>query len=112
MLDTQTRSQKSKSGSKTSAQTSIQTSTKAASKVPTKAVARKTAAAKPRKARAKGSPAPVQVQPATPAITADERQILIEQAAYFRAEKRGFAPGSELEDWFEAEAEVLLRIGG
>lgn len=112
MLDTQTRSQKSKSGSKTSAQTSIQTSTKAASKVPTKAVARKTAAAKPRKARAKGSPAPAQVQPATPAITADERQILIEQAAYFRAEKRGFAPGSELEDWFEAEAEVLLRIGG
>jgi hypothetical protein len=26
--------------------------------------------------------------------------------AYFKAEKRGFAPGHELEDWREAEEEV------
>jgi hypothetical protein len=26
-------------------------------------------------------------------------------AAYFRAEQRGFAPGDELADWFQAEAE-------
>ena len=40
------------------------------------------------------------------AINAQERQMLIARAAYFRAEKRGFAPGGELQDWVEAEAEV------
>lgn len=47
-----------------------------------------------------------------PAISAQERQMLIARAAYFRAEKRGFAPGSELQDWVEAEAEVLRLTGG
>jgi len=41
-----------------------------------------------------------------------ERERLVAQAAYFRAEKRGFAPGCELQDWIEAEAEVLRLIGG
>jgi hypothetical protein len=27
-------------------------------------------------------------------------------AAYFRAERRGFLPGNELEDWLQAEAEI------
>jgi len=35
-----------------------------------------------------------------------ERRIAI--AAYLRAERRGFAPGSELEDWLEAEKDVGL----
>ena len=48
---------------------------------------------------------------ATPTITAEERQRLIARVAYFRAEKRGFAPGCELQDWVEAEAEVLRLIG-
>lgn len=30
---------------------------------------------------------------------------MIAVAAYFRAEQRGFAPGDELGDWFQAEAE-------
>jgi hypothetical protein len=38
--------------------------------------------------------------------------MMIARAAYFRAEKRGFAPGNELQDWVEAEAEVLQLIGG
>ena len=29
---------------------------------------------------------------------------MIAEAAYFLAEKRGFAPGRELEDWREAES--------
>ena len=37
--------------------------------------------------------------------------MLVARAAYFRAEKRGFAPGRELQDWVEAEAEVLRLIG-
>ena len=46
-----------------------------------------------------------------PSISAQERQMLVARAAYFRAEKRGFAPGRELQDWVEAEAEVLRLIG-
>jgi hypothetical protein len=34
------------------------------------------------------------------------RWKMISEAAYFRGERRGFAPGGELKDWFEAEAEV------
>jgi len=45
-------------------------------------------------------------------ISAQERQMLIERAAYLRAEKRGFAAGGELEDWVEAEKEVLQLTGG
>ena len=47
-----------------------------------------------------------------PSISAQERERFVAQAAYFRAEKRGFAPGYELQDWVEAEAEVLRLIGG
>lgn len=37
--------------------------------------------------------------------------MLVARAEYFRAEKRGFAPGGKLQDWIEAEAEVLQLIG-
>jgi len=46
-----------------------------------------------------------------PSISVEERERLVARAAYFRAEKRGFAPGCELQDWIEAEAEVLRLIG-
>jgi hypothetical protein len=34
------------------------------------------------------------------------RRCRIRELAYLKAEKRGFAPGREEEDWREAEAEV------
>jgi hypothetical protein len=36
---------------------------------------------------------------------------MVAEAAYFHAERRGFAPGNEVEDWLRAEAEIerLLR---
>ena len=37
----------------------------------------------------------------------EQKRLMIEEAAYFRAEKRGFEPGHELEDWFLAEAQIL-----
>lgn len=37
-----------------------------------------------------------------------ERQSLIAVAAYYRAERRGFAPGREVEDWLEAERELQM----
>lgn len=41
-----------------------------------------------------------------------ERHSMIEQAAYYRAEKRRFAPGHALADWLAAEQEVteILRL--
>ncbi|MEK7835619.1 MAG: DUF2934 domain-containing protein [Pseudomonadota bacterium] len=45
-------------------------------------------------------------QPASAKTAPEQRQQLIAQAAYFIAERRGFAPGNELEDWLQAEAEI------
>lgn len=39
------------------------------------------------------------------------RGQMIAEAAYFRAEQRGFMPGDELGDWLQAEAEVDERQG-
>jgi hypothetical protein len=36
----------------------------------------------------------------------ESREARIAEAAYWRAERRGFAPGSELEDWLNAEKEI------
>jgi hypothetical protein len=45
------------------------------------------------------------------AVDPETKQLMIAEAAYYCAEKRGFVPGCELEDWLEAEAqmEALLR---
>jgi sterol desaturase/sphingolipid hydroxylase (fatty acid hydroxylase superfamily) len=47
--------------------------------------------------------------PATASMAFLERMIA--EAAYYRAEKRGFAPGDEYRDWLEAEREIRLRLG-
>lgn len=44
------------------------------------------------------------------AIAPQERQRLIAMVAYFIAERRGFVPGNELDDWLQAEAEVDARM--
>jgi hypothetical protein len=41
-----------------------------------------------------------------PACSEDERLRLIAEAAYYRAQRRGFEPGHEQEDWLLAEREV------
>jgi len=42
----------------------------------------------------------------------EDRTACIAKAAYFIAERRGFAPGHELEDWLQAENEVDARLIG
>ncbi|MGO9930269.1 MAG: DUF2934 domain-containing protein [Steroidobacteraceae bacterium] len=42
----------------------------------------------------------------------ENRQACIAEAAYFIAQRRGFAPGHELDDWLEAENEVDARLTG
>ncbi len=39
-------------------------------------------------------------------VDAEIRNRMVAEAAYYRAEARGFATGYELEDWLDAEAEV------
>ncbi len=43
-------------------------------------------------------------------ISAEERRQWIATAAYFKAERRGFAAGYEAEDWRDAELEIENRI--
>ncbi len=52
--------------------------------------------------------------PRPSAVTGDLRRAMIAEAAYFHAERRGFAPGGEVQDWLSAEAEVdaLLKAAG
>ncbi len=44
--------------------------------------------------------------------SAEEIYRMIREAAYLKAEARNFAPGVELNDWLEAEKEVLARLHG
>lgn len=39
-------------------------------------------------------------------LTAEERHRRIAEAAYYRAMRRGFHGGADLEDWLESEAEI------
>jgi DUF2934 family protein len=39
-------------------------------------------------------------------VPPEERQRMVEEAAYYRAERRGFQGGSPEEDWLAAEAEI------
>jgi hypothetical protein len=71
---------------------------------------RKAATAKT--ARTQQQPEPHRASAAT-LIDPERRRALIAEAAYFRAERRGFVPGHEAEDWLAAELEVdtALTVG-
>lgn len=49
--------------------------------------------------------------PTTNFVEPGQRQAMIAEAAYFLAERRGFCPGSELDDWFAAESEIDRALG-
>lgn len=36
----------------------------------------------------------------------EQREAMIRDAAYYHSQRRGFAPGHDLEDWLAAEAEI------
>jgi hypothetical protein len=43
-------------------------------------------------------------------VDPEQRAALIAEAAFFRAERRGFVPGHEVEDWLAAESEVDANL--
>ncbi len=73
-----------------------------------------------RTSRRKKTAAPAEPAAATSAnsahtvgISPEVRHAMIAEAAYLRAERRGFAPGKEMEDWLVAEKEIdaMLAAG-
>jgi hypothetical protein len=72
-----------------------------------------TGAAAPTRAPARPKvtkPKPVVRTDVETSLTESDRLRMIELAAFFRAERRGFVPGFEAEDWFAAEAEIAAQI--
>lgn len=63
-----------------------------------------TVAFTPSAAAARKSPSAACSNPSP--VDAEIRSRMVAEAAYYRAEARGFATGYELEDWLEAEAEI------
>jgi hypothetical protein len=39
-------------------------------------------------------------------VEPEVREIMIAEAAYYIAERRGFEPGAEVDDWLEAESAI------
>lgn len=48
--------------------------------------------------------------PGPRSLAPEERRQMIAQAAYYRAEKWGFASGDPLVDWLEAENEIDKQL--
>ena len=78
---------------------------------------RKTAAASGKAAKAASATATKATRakagnnkPAAAEITPEQRHQLIAEAAYLRAESRGFDAGDPLDDWLQAEQEVDARL--
>ncbi|MEJ2553670.1 MAG: DUF2934 domain-containing protein [Gammaproteobacteria bacterium] len=63
--------------------------------------ARKTIA----KAKAKKTNTPKEAAPSQ-TVTPEERWRMVAEAAYLRAERRGFSGGNPTDDWLAAEAEI------
>lgn len=57
------------------------------------------------KAKSKAT-ATVQAFPGKTAVTPEQRHRMIAEAAYLRAEARGFRGGNPVDDWLQAEAEI------
>jgi hypothetical protein len=43
-------------------------------------------------------------------LSEDERRRMVAEAAYYRAEQRGFTAGREVDDWLAAEREISQRL--
>jgi len=88
--------------SRPSSQSSVGTGERAAetaTSAPPRSTRKRASASKPQTATASGS-----------TVSADVRRGMIAEAAYLRAERRGFVPGHEDEDWLAAEKEVDAQL--
>jgi hypothetical protein len=83
---------------------------KSSARIPAQPAEAAKATPAPVAAPAAKAPAPVAAPAAKGSIDARERYQLVAREAYYLAEKRGFAPGREMEDWIAAEKTVAARL--
>ncbi|MDH5299925.1 MAG: DUF2934 domain-containing protein [Gammaproteobacteria bacterium] len=78
------------------------------------AVTRTTAdsAAKPKARRATTTKSTSKATKKTASVSGMQREQMIRDAAYFRAQSRGFVGGNPMQDWLDAEAEIDSQIAG
>jgi len=57
-------------------------------------------------AAARSSQKPTKAKLINTGITPDQRSQMIAEAAYYRAEQRGFNPDGQVDDWLQAEVMV------
>lgn len=74
------------------------------SRKPRSETTRRSAPAKPEAPRSEGD--------GVARLSEGELNAMISRAAYLRAERRGFEPGHEVEDWLAAEAEIRAAMSG
>ncbi len=48
--------------------------------------------------------------PSGTSVAEAARRRMVSEAAYYRAQQRGFAPGRELDDWLAAEVEIAQHF--
>jgi len=95
--------------SRRTSQSSVGTGTEEASGAPRESAA----PARPRKRSSdskQDATRPAGAVSAGVTVSADVRRGMIAEAAYLRAERRGFAAGHEVEDWLAAEKEVDAQL--
>jgi hypothetical protein len=75
-----------------------------------KAAPRRVQSGEPPLADPEVHPAPLEEKPVSlhglANVTPEQRLAMIREAAYYRAEKRGFAAGNDAQDWADAEREI------
>jgi hypothetical protein len=107
---TSTATKPAKPRAKKTANPAVATPAKARADKPKQpAAAKAVAAPRPKKAEAETTPTKPVARvraPRKPAISPEQRRRHVELAAYFMAERHGFTPGREYEDWAAAEAEI------
>jgi len=106
---TETRKKTAKpSANKPAKAAASKTAKKAVKKTAPRAATTKKTAAKPAVRKKKAAP---RRTPKKTVLSAEQRWRLVAEAAYLRAEQRGFADGNPVDDWLAAEAEISTRVG-
>ncbi|MBI2961531.1 MAG: DUF2934 domain-containing protein [Betaproteobacteria bacterium] len=80
--------------------------------IPKRAAVMPGVAAGKRRVQSRAKSAAIGVGNTRTVLGPEDRRHMIEVAAYFRAERRGFAAGTPEQDWLEAEAEVDRMLAG
>lgn len=68
--------------------------------------------AKHQSSETRANPASPTRQSGAEKIKAEQRQLMIAEAAYYLAEHRGFQGGDPGRDWLQAEAEIDRKLKG